>query len=340
MTIKARILAAAALCLALPPAAVAGAAPHYAVVDRLHGADGGWDYASVDAARARLYVARTDAVMEVDLKTGKVVDRLASARRAHAVLPIPGTGLLLETDGNSGLARFVSGDTGAVLAELATGRKPDAAFFDPATGLVGVMNGDDGTVSLLDPATRSIVGAITVGGVLEAGAPDGKGLAYVNVEDKGMIAVIDLRARTLLRSIAMPGCEEPSGIALVADGTRLISACANGKAMVVDPVAGTVVATLAIGRGPDAVIADPARGLAFIPSGGTGTLAVIDTRQAKAIRVLASVPTQVGARTGALDPTTGRLYLPAATLGATAPGAKRGAPVPGSFVILVVAPGA
>jgi len=48
------------------------------------------------------------------------------------------------------------------------------------------------------------------------------------------------------------------------------------------------------------------------------------------------VKTEVGARTGALDPETGDIYLPTARFAPVAqPGGKR-APVPGSFHILVV----
>jgi hypothetical protein len=35
------------------------------------------------------------------------------------------------------------------------------------------------------------------------------------------------------------------------------------------------------------------------------------------------IPTQVGAKTGALDPRDGRIYLPTATLATPEPGAKR-----------------
>jgi hypothetical protein len=53
--------------------------------------------------------------------------------------------------------------------------------------------------------------------------------------------------------------------------------------------------------------------------------------------VVGQVATEVSARTIAVDDTTGRAYLPSATL-APAVGAERPKAVPGSFRVLVVAP--
>ena len=310
----------------------------YTIVDRISGPDGGWDYANVDPARGRLYVARSNAVMAVDLATGKVTPQLAPAEHGHQVLPLRGSNTLLETNGDSNIARLIDIETGAVLAEIPTGKKPDAAFLDEATRQIVVMNAGDGTVTLIDPVARKATGTIDVGGGLEFAVPDGKGGVYVNIEDRNAIAVLDLHARRVTRTIALTGCEGPTGLALVNQGTRLISACANGKAVVVDPKAGKVVATLDIGRDPDAVLVDATRQRAFIPCGGTGTLSVIDIAKPADIHVIGTIATQVGAKTGALDPRDGRIYLPTATLQAPAPGAKRGLPTPGTFVVLVLAP--
>jgi Tfp pilus assembly ATPase PilU len=53
--------------------------------------------------------------------------------------------------------------------------------------------------------------------------------------------------------------------------------------------------------------------------------------------VLGQVATKVSARTIALDPSTGRVYLPSATL-APAQRNERPKPVPGSFRVIVVVP--
>ena len=340
----ARMTAAVAFaaCFLAPCGAVVSAAPAvpYHVVDRISASDGGWDFATLDAANGKLYIARGNAITVVNLATHAVTNKLANAQRAHEVLVLDGGKTIAETDWATGQMRFIDAADGAVLAQVDTGTKPDAAFLDPATGLVAVMNAGDGSIALVDPASHRLAGRIAIGTALEFGVADGKGGAFVNLEDAAMIARVDLRARRESGRIALPGCEGPTGLALVAGGTRLISACANGVALVVDAASGKTLATLPIGQDPDAVLVDAARGLAFIPCGGSGTLVELTIADPDHIAVIGTIPTQTGAKTGAIDPRDGRLYLPTATLAKPEAGAKRGKPLPGSFVVLVLAPGA
>ncbi len=331
-------LTLAALAAAVCSSAMAQAAPGYAVTARIPGADGGWDYASVDPDLGRLYVARANSVMMVDLATSKVTDALAPAQRSHEVLPIDHGAIVAQTDGTSGRLRFIDTATGAVTAQVATGTKPDFAYLDAATGLIVVMNPGSDTVALVDPKMHAVVRTIKVPGGLEAGGSDGHGHAFVNLEDASALAEIDLNAGTLLRTIPLTGCEGPTGLAMLAGGTRVMSACANGVATVVDAATGKLVQTLAVGKGPDAVIDDPARGLVFVPAGQAGTLTEIAVADPANFHVVATIPTQVGARTGALDPRTGKIYLPAATMMPAAPGEHHASAKPGSFVVLVVSP--
>lgn len=55
-------------------------------------------------------------------------------------------------------------------------------------------------------------------------------------------------------------------------------------------------------------------------------------------RIVQTLPTQISARTITIDPRTGRLYLPAATLNPPAAAGGRMQAVPGSFVVLVIGP--
>lgn len=337
--------AATALLIALVVAAspaLAGAPPSvsYHKVANIAGSDGGWDFSAFDAASGRLYIARSQAVSVVDVARGKITDSLAPASKGHQVLVLDDGRTVFETDGGTNLARFIDARSGAVEAQLPTGAKPDASLLDPFTGLLAVMNAGDGTVTLIDRTKRVNVGQIAVGGGLEFAVADGKGGAFVNIEDGNAIAHIDLAARTVIGRTALPGCEGPTGLAIVAGGTRLITACANGVALVVDASNGTVVDTLPIGKGPDAVLVDEARGLAFVPCGNSGTLVAISIADINHIAIIGTIPTQTSARSGAIDPRDGRIYLPVARFNPPEPGKKHGSMVPGSFSVLVLAPGA
>ena len=334
---KTKFLAASILALTVATAAQALAAPApMKVVDRIAGPDGGWDYANFDPVRRRLYVAHGATVTAVDVDTGQVTPALVAAQRAHIALPLPGGDELLVTNGGADTATLVDAMTGIIRATVPTGQNPDAALFDPASGLGFVMNGRGGDITLIDVKAAKAVGAIPVGGKLEFGVADGLGRVFVNVEDKGEIAVIDTAARKVVARWAMAGCEEPSGLAYAADVHLLIAACANGKAEIVSSTSGKVVASLPVGEEPDAAFYDAARHLAYVPSGRKGTLSVIVVRGPQDVAVVQTVQTRPGARTGALDPKTGKVYLPSAEYEASAQPGGRPKMKPGSFAVLVV----
>lgn len=312
-------------------------APDYHLGTPIALADGGWDLVSFDPVRRRLYVARTDSVTALDVDTGRVTAKLSPASRGHAVVPLNGGAELLETDGGTNTARFLNSMTGAEVAAVKVGENPDAALFDAATGLAVVMNAKSGTLSLLDPKSHKLVGEIAVGGALELGAVDGTGRLFVNVEDKGELVVVDLKARKVTARIALKGCEEPSGLAYLPLARRLMSSCGNGVAAVTDPGTGKVEALLPIGAGPDTVAYDGRRHVAMIPAGRAGELDLFaDT--AAGVKPLGKVASHLGARTGAVDEKTGRFYAPAADYEAAVPGERRPKMKPGSVRLVVVSP--
>ncbi|MGI4878192.1 MAG: hypothetical protein ACRYG4_11985, partial [Janthinobacterium lividum] len=295
---------------------IASAAAGAMTVDkRIAGADGGWDYASVDPGSNRLFVARTDGVMTIDLATGAVTPQLVAAGRTHAVFVIPGTSIGVVTSTVSGGALLFDATTGVVTATIKTGKKPDAAVYDPKTRMVYVMDNSEGTVSIVDPHAARLAGTIIVGGTLEFAALDGHGHLFVNVEDRSQLAMVDLATRKVVRRTALTGCDEPSGLAATTAGV-VISACANGVAKAIEAQSGRLRPDIAIGLHPDAVLYDAIRNRAYIPSGGDGTLTVIDTAGRAAPRAVSTVTTQKGSRTGAVDPATGTVYLPGARFAA------------------------
>lgn len=299
------------------------------VAGEIHGDDGRFDYATVDTATHRLYVARGDGVMSIDLATGEVTPNLVSGNIVHGVVALPG-GRLLSTNGGSNTATLSDSRGKPIVTDIPTGKKPDAAVFDPKTGLVFVMDGNEGDVTLVDPETGKSPGRIAVGGTLEFAVADRTGHVYVNVEDKAEIAVIDTVARKVMTRFPLPGCTDPTGLSLDPDKQILFSVCQNQKAVAIDARNGAVLATLDIGLGPDAAIFDAHRQTFFVPCGRDGTLVAISYLGGK-LAVTHIITTAHGARTGALDPETGRLYLPTAD---SSPSDRK--PMAGTFRVLVV----
>lgn len=327
------LFAASALALsAVTATAHAETAPK--VVAHIPGPDGGWDYADVGADPHKLYVARPDGVMAVDLDSGAVTGKLVPGQRVHSTLPIPGTDLVLSTNGDTNTAVLFHGRDGAIVATLPTGKKPDGAVFDRATGLVAVMDGAAGDITLIDPKKAEVAGTITVGGKLEAAAVDGQGSLFVNAEDTSELAKVDLKARKLVARYKLEGCEGPTGLVYSPKAKVLVSACANGVAKLVSPD-GHPVALLKVGEDPDAAIYDAARDRVMVPSPVNGGTLTVIALSGGAPRVVATATTETAARTGAFDPKTGRVYLPAAKAMVKSP-TGRSVPAPGAFEIVVL----
>jgi DNA-binding beta-propeller fold protein YncE len=329
-------IAAGLAALALAAPAAAAPTPGYAVTQQWAGPDGGWDFSSFDPARHRLYVSRTDGVTAVDVNSGQVTPHLLKANRTHAAIAINGGGEVLVTETASGSALIADAATGAVRATIPTGKKPDAAMVEPVTGLALVFDNAGGGVTLIDPKAGKAVGAIATPGGLESPATDGAGRVFVNVEDLAEIVVLDVPSRRVVAHYPLKGCESPSGLAYAPRARLLVSACGNHKALVLAADTGAVVATLAIGGRPDWAGYDARSGLVLIPTGEDGVVNLISVASAKAARVAAKAPGHIGSRSGAIDPATGRLYLPSADFTPNPGG--RPTPVAGSFKILTLAP--
>lgn len=306
----------------------------YHVAAQIPAGDGGWDLLSVEPTDQRLYIAHGDRVTAIDLRTGNVNDKIVPGQRVHAALAIPGTHDVLSTNGETNTAYLFDGRTGAIRATIATGTKPDAAAYDSSTRTVWIMNPGSGDVTVVDPSNAKILSTISVGGSLELAVSDGHGRMFVNVEDKNEVAILDTRARKVVKRFALEGCDGPTGIALDPGAREIVSACANGVA-IVSTQDGRKVAALPIGKGADGAAFDPSHKLVLVPAGRDGNLTIL--RLGVKPAVVGQVTTAPSARTIAVDTSTGLAYLPATAL-AQAPVGERPKAVPGTFRVLVVAP--
>ena len=328
-------IAVASLILSVAFSAVAlAAAANYKIVDRIKVPDGGFDYATFDPATGRVLMARPNGTTVIDVKTGKVSE-IKAADKGHIALPIPGTSLLAVTQ-RQGNILLVDAMADKVVATLKGSKNPDGATYDPSSKLIFAMNHDGGDSTVIDPAAKKVVATIPIGGDLEFPIADGAGKVFVNVEDKNQIAVIDVKTRKVTTRYNVKNCDGPSGLAYDASDKLLVTAC-DGSAHVLRAADGTEVASLTTAKGADAVIYDATRKLAFIPC-RAGTLEVLSFADPAHISIVQHLPTQLGTRTGTLDPATGRIYSMAAKFGAPAAAGGRPQALQASYEVLVIAP--
>ena len=103
------------------------------------------------------------------------VDVNAALSVGGRVLIIPGTSLMLSTNGESNTATLFDRNSGSVKARIPTGKGPDGALYDTASKLAFVMNGDGHSATSIDPARGSTAGTVALDGAPEAGVSDGRG---------------------------------------------------------------------------------------------------------------------------------------------------------------------
>lgn len=296
--------------------ASAGSSRTYALRDRLAlGGTSRWDDLALDDGARRLYLAHDTAVEVVDLGTRRVVGRVdgLAGARGIALAPELGRGFV------------ASGDQGTVIAfDLATlqrtgqtqvGGEPDAITFEPTTRRLAVWNGGTSAVALLDAVSLRELAVVPLGSTPELAVADGAGALFVNLDKPAEIARLDVAATAprIGARFALPDCESPRGLAFDPQARRLFSACGNGRLLVVDAPSGRILDSGAIGRAVDAVVFDApqARVLAASPEGAVMIFAVSPGGALGAPR---EVQTRATARTLALDPRDGALWLPAADL--------------------------
>jgi hypothetical protein len=331
---QALLCLAALMCLGSYAFAQTGVQHKLKVVKTIgrHEGDARYAFASIDSTARRLYVARGFGVMAIDLDSEHVTRQWVAGDHVHAVIALPG-GRALSTNGDTNTATLFNAATGEVLAQLNTGKDPDAATFDSSSGLVFVMDHQEGDITVIDPNAAKVVERLAVGGVLESAVADGHGRLFVNIRDQNKMAVVDTAARKVLRRYDLPGCDGPTALGGDLETGILVAACGNRTALGLRASDGTILARLPIDRKADAVMFDPVRRNFYIPCGRDGTLIVISETKEGALAVQSSVRTALGAHTGALDPQTGRLYLPTADFHLTFSGI---APSDGTFRVLVL----
>ena len=336
------------LCYALVTTLFAFGASHavaapqssdYRVLSQLKlGGPGGWDYLSFDAQRRHLFVSRGDRVEVLDVDQNKQIGTIPGTQGVHGIAIDQAAHRGYTSNGQSASVTVFDLDTLATVATITgTGEKPDAILYDPASKHVLTFNGKGHSFSVIDTQRNAVIATVPLGDKPEFAVTDGAGHVYVNLEDSAKLVKIDSQANKVLATWSLGTCTSPSGLALDVKQHRLFSVCDNKQMAVVDANNGKLVASVAIGEGPDAVVFDDATATVFSSNGESGNITAVHQDDADHYSVVATIPTQPSARTLALDPKLHRLYLSAAQW-ATPPAAGGGRPsvVPDSFTVLTV----
>lgn len=326
------------LLVCLFTAGLVQAQSRWKVSNTLHiGGEGGWDYVTADPDNHRLFVPRTTHTIIVDADSGKILGDVPGQKIAHGVAIVPELNRGFITDGGgSGAVIVFDLKSYSVLGKLAAAPDADGIIYDPGTNRILISAGDSSALLTfkadIDPQSGKIEAPIPLDGAPEFLAADGQGRVFVNLEDKDVVAVVDLNARKVIARWPVAPGGHPVGMSMDQKHHRLFIGCRKPQQLVViNAQTGKVEEALPIGAGVDATVFDDGQAFA---SCRDGSLAVAGLKSGKA-ELDQSVKTPEGARTMALDHVNHRIYLPTAEF---EPATTGGRPKvkPGTFMIVVV----
>jgi hypothetical protein len=308
------------------------------------GGDGGFDYVFADAAGRRLYVPRSGPTARI------TVFDLDTLEPAGEIPNVNGHGAVVDPKTNHGFLTskpvvMFDSKTLAVIKSIDVQGNPDGILFDPFNERVYDLSHSAPNATVIDAKDGSIIGTIDLGGAPEQAATDGKGHIYVDIEDKGNIAVVDAKTLTVTAHYDVSGkAGTCAGLAIDAKNHVLFAACRDPHVMIIlNADDGNIITTLPLGGVTDGTVFNPATMEAF-SSHAEGTLTVIKENSPTSFVVEQNLTTMPSAKTLSLDSKTNHILLIAAAFDPPPAGTPppsngrvaRGPMVAGSFSILSV----
>jgi DNA-binding beta-propeller fold protein YncE len=308
------------------------------------GGEGGFDYVYADAAGRRLYVPRSG-------PTGRItVFNLDTLAPTGEIPDVKGHGAIVDPKSNHGFVTskpvvMFDSKTLKVIKTIDVEGNPDGILFDPYNERIYDLSHIAPNATVIDAKDGSIVGTIDLGGAPEQAATDGKGHIYIDIEDKGNIAVVDAKTLkvTAHYDLSSKGgtC---AGLALDIKNRVLFAACRKPHVMVIlNADDGNIITTVPLTGVTDGAVFNPATMEAFC-SLAEGTLDVVKEESPTSFKLEQNLPTMPSAKTLSLDRRTNHIFLIAAVFDPPPPNAPplsngrvaRGPMQPGSFSILEV----
>jgi hypothetical protein len=303
------------------------------------GGEGGWDYLTVEPQTHRLFVPRGTHTLVIDAASGKTLGDIPGQKVAHGVAVVPALGRGFITDGGGDGAIIIFDlKTYAVLGKLAALPDADGIIYDAALARVLFVSGDKGVLMSfkpdIDPKDGKIDPPIALDGAPEFLASDGTGMVYINLEDKGLVAKVDLNQKKVVARWPVAPGGQPVGMSMDPKTHRLFIGCRKPQLLIVMSANdGKILASLPIGAGVDATKFDAGQAFASCRDGAL----IVAGEVAGKFVVQQQVKTPLGARTMDIDPTTHKIFLPTAEFESTLAGSTaRPKPKPDTFTIVEV----
>lgn len=354
----------------------AGSAGPYKVLKTAKvGGEGGFDYIYADVAGRRLYIPRggqrgapaTDTTPAVPATPGRItVFDLDTIAPVGEIPDTGGNGVAVDPKAGHGFSSsspvtMFDTKTLKVIKKIDVAgprpgggpvARPDGILFDAFNDRVYVFSHPTKDVIAIDSKDGTVVGTIDLGGVPEQAVVDGKGMMWAVMQDaQGSVTAVDVKTMKATAHYPFGDVGGCNGLTLDDKNHVLFAACAisgNPPAqppqptmVILSAVDGKILAKLPLAGGSDGAAFNPSTMEAF-STHGNGTLTVVKEKSPTSFEVEQNLQTMNGARTITFDSKTNHILTMSIERGPAPPpppGGGRGAPgapVPGSFTILMI----
>lgn len=277
----------------------------------LPGVEGRIDHLAVDLAGQRLFVAAlgNNTVEVIDLKKGQRVQSLPGFKEPQGIAYLPDTNRVAVANGGDGVVTLLDGTTLKPAETIAFGEDADNLRYDATRKRLYVGYGN-GALGAYDTAKGARLPDVALDAHPESFQLDAAaGRIFVNVASLQRVAVVDANRSAVTATWPVTAGAANFPMALDASHRRLFVLTRKPPHLVVlDTGTGKAVATLPADGDADDLFYDAAARRLYGCFGG-GSVMVYAQGDPDHYRVLATVPTAAGARTGFFCPDLRRLFV-------------------------------
>jgi YVTN family beta-propeller protein len=276
-----------------------------------------FDYVSLDASSHRLFIAHLGAgtVPVYDIGAGALIGEVQNVPGVHGLLAVPELGRVYASATDSNQVAVIDPQSLTVTATIPGGEYPDGIAFDPELGKLYVSDESGGTDTVIDTASNQVVATIPLGGEVGNTQFDaGAHRIIAAVQTRNQVVTIDPQSDQVTGRYDTPGCDHPHGVQISPDRPLAFVACENNaKLIVMDLQSMSVTGSFDVGSVPDVLAFDAPRRVLYVAAESGPAVAFSETDTG--LKPLARQDVGPNAHSMAVDPDTGHVYFPIASLG-------------------------
>lgn len=271
-----------------------------------------WDYASLDHATHRLYLAHLgDSVVTVfDTQQRKVVADIADVGHVHGVLFVPALNRLYASATGTDEVVAIDPATLKIIARIPAGDYPDGMVYAPDVHKLYVSDEHGGTDTVIDVRVNTRVATIPLGG--EVGNtqydPVSKHI-FANVQTRKQLVEIDPVTDKVVSRTDLPGADGNHGLYIDTASRLAFIACeGNDKLLVLDLAGRRVLSTFDVAKDPDVLAFDAPLGWLYV-AGESGEVSLFKV-EGRSVKEIATAWLAPNAHVVAVDPASHQAYFP------------------------------